>query len=42
MGGAGQEGCVGIGGLVPGQGEKDLLDYSMDSEEGSVSGKDKE
>ena len=28
--------------LVVGQEEKDLLDYSMDSEEGSVAGKDKE
>jgi hypothetical protein len=42
VGGAGQEGGVGIGGTVPGQGEKDLLDYSMDSEEGSGSDKDKE
>ncbi len=37
-----QESSVGIGGVVIGQEEKDLLDYSMDSEDGSVGGKVKE
>jgi hypothetical protein len=37
-----QESSVGFGGLVVGQEEKDLLDYSMDSEDGSVVGKGKE